>query len=139
MQTRAFAPAALLLALAAPACDIKVGEKGGFSIAPTQGKATDEWVRSYPLPPGGRLEIVNTFGSIEGFPAKGASVEVTAEREIRLGNPEAAEAELKKLQMIEEVGPERVRVQSPASLAGGEGPPVSRPSASTTRSASPLD
>ena len=122
MKPRPFAPVALLLALAAIACDIKVGEKGGFSIEPTQGKANDEWVRSYALPKGGRLEIVNTYGNIDGFPAKGEAVEVTAERELRLGNPEIAQAELMKVMMIEEVGPDRVRVQSPTGLGIPEGP-----------------
>jgi hypothetical protein len=122
MQTRPFAPVALLLALAATACDIKVGEKGGFSIEPTQGKANDEWVRSYTLAKGGRLEIVNTYGNIDGFPAKGEAVEVTAERELRLGNPEIAQQELTKVMMIEEVAPDRVRVQSPTGLGVPEGP-----------------
>jgi hypothetical protein len=122
MKTGRFAPLALLLALAAPACDIKVGEKGGFSIEPTQGKANDEWVRSYSLPKGGRLEIVNTYGSIDGFPANGAAVEVTAERELRLGNPEIAQEQLKQIVMIEEVSPDRVRVQSPTGLGAAEGP-----------------
>jgi DUF4097 and DUF4098 domain-containing protein YvlB len=122
MRTRRFVPLALLLALAAIACDIKVGEKGGFSIEPTQGKANDEWVRSYALPKGGRLEIVNTYGNIDAFAATGDAVEVTAEREFRLGNPEIAQAELKKIMMIEEVAPDRVRVQSPTGLGEAEGP-----------------
>lgn len=122
MTRRLSAPAALLLALVTAACDIKVGEKGGFSIEPTQGKANDEWVRTYSLPKGGRLEIVNTYGSIDAFPAKGDAVEVTAERELRLGNPDIVQEQLKKVAMIEEVTPDRVRVQSPTGLGIGDGP-----------------
>lgn len=112
MPNRLIAPAALLLALTAAACDVKVGE-GGFSIEPAQGKANDEWKRSYTLAAGGKLEISNSFGNIEVFAAKGPQVEVTAARELRMRTPEEAQAALKDIQMIESVSADSVRIETP--------------------------
>lgn len=119
-MTRLIAIACLIPVLTG--CDVKVGEHGlSFDIA--EGKATDEWVRSYALSAGGSLEIVNANGRIEAFPAKGATVEVTARREFRASSDEQAQETLKGTQMIEEVSPDRVRIETPARVFGdGEGP-----------------
>ena len=63
------------------ACDVKVG-KDGLSLDVASGKAADEWTRTYTLPKGGRLEIINVNGVIEVFPATGSQVEVVAKREV---------------------------------------------------------
>ena len=49
----------------AAACDVKVSDKGDVSVDLVNGKATDEWVRTYTIAKGGHLEIVNDKGSIE--------------------------------------------------------------------------
>ena len=57
-------------ALLAGGCDVQVGEKG-FSLDFVQGKAADEWRRTYTLPAGGTLDIVNINGEIEASLAQG--------------------------------------------------------------------
>jgi hypothetical protein len=55
-----------LLAVAAVlacGCDVQVGEKG-FSLDFVHGKAADEWRRTYTLPAGGTLDIVNINGAM---------------------------------------------------------------------------
>ncbi len=64
------------LALGSVACDVKVGEGGGLSVDFAAGKASDEWVRTYDIKPGGRLEIININGQIrcltgDGHPGRG--------------------------------------------------------------------
>jgi hypothetical protein len=92
------------------ACDIKVGE-GGFSVDVASGKATDEWTRTYELAKGGRVEVINVNGVIEVFPATGSEIEVVAKREVRTRTDEEAKARLAKAEMVEDVGPDHVRVQ----------------------------
>lgn len=119
MTIRPIAPAIVLLALASAGCDIKVGEGGNLSVGVAEGKATDEWVRRYPMNPAGKVEIINTFGSIEVFKVTGAELEVTAARELRLRTPEEAQAALKDLQMIESASADLVRIESPTQNAAG--------------------
>ena len=101
---------AICLALVSPACDVKVGE-GGVSVDFTAGKATDEWVRSYDINPGGELNIVNVSGGIVASLSSGTKVEVRAVREARAGSEEASRELLRKAEMREEVTPERVSIQ----------------------------
>jgi ribosomal protein S28E/S33 len=124
MKTRTFT--VLLLALAATACDIKVGEKGGLSFDIAEGKATDEWTRTYTVAPGGTFEIVNRIGDIKVSPAKGAAIEVTALRTLRSGSFEESQASLKTTQMIEEVAPDRVHIQTPERPDGQKEGPFGR-------------
>ena len=102
----------LCLALVSIACDVKVGETG-LSVDFTAGKATDEWVRSYDIKPGGRLDISNVNGQIEASPSPGTKVEVRAVREARAGNEEASREMLQKTEMREEVTPDGVSIQGP--------------------------
>jgi hypothetical protein len=92
------------------ACDIKVGE-GGLSVDVASGKATDEWTRAYTLAKGGRVEVINVNGVIEVFPATGSAVEIVAKREVRTRTDDEAKARLAKTEMVEDVGPDHVRVQ----------------------------
>ena len=94
------------------ACDIKVSKEGDVSVEPASGKASDEWRRTYTLPKGGRLEIINVNGAIEVFPASGAEVEVLARREVRTRTEEEAKARLARAEMIEDVGPDHVKIQA---------------------------
>jgi Putative adhesin len=102
----------LCLAIVSMACDVKVGE-GGLSVDFTAGKATDEWVRSYDIKPGGRLDIINVNGQIEASLSSGTKVEVRAIREARAGSEEASREMLQKTEMREEVTPDRVSIQIP--------------------------
>jgi hypothetical protein len=100
------------LAGAGIACDIKVSKEGDVSVDVASGKASDEWKRSYTLPKGGRFEIVNVNGVIEVYPATGPQVEVLARREVRTRTDEEARARLAKALMIEDVGPDHVRIEA---------------------------
>jgi len=107
----------LLAALAGAACDIQVGDKG-VSLGITQGKATDEWVRTYSLPPGGRFEINNINGGITVQPSDGRQVEVRVERTARASTDEAARAMLEGVVMGETVSPDRVRIDTGGAGSG---------------------
>jgi hypothetical protein len=100
--------AALLLSTG---CDVQVSDKG-VSLDIVEGKASDEWTRTYTLPKEGRLEIVNPNGLIEAFPATGANVEVRVTREVRSRSDEAARELLKQVSINEEVAPDRVKIET---------------------------
>jgi hypothetical protein len=101
-----------LVAAALAACDVKVTENG-LDVDVVQGRASDEWTRTYDLPKGGRLDIVSIDGGIEAFPAAGSQVEVRVRRQVQSRSDEAARELLAKVAIKEEVGPDRVRVESP--------------------------
>ena len=111
----------LSLALASVACDVKVGEGGGLSVDFAAGKASDEWVRTYDIKPGGHLHIINTNGQIQALPATGSQVEVRAIREARAGSEEASRELLKKTEMREEVTPDGVTIETPEGQGRGRG------------------
>jgi hypothetical protein len=94
------------------ACDIKVSKEGDVSVDVASGKASDDWKRTYSLPKGGRLEVTNVNGVIEVFPASGSQIEVVAHREVRTRTEEEAKARLAKAEMIEEVGPDHVKIEA---------------------------
>ena len=100
------------LVSAGVACDIKVSKEGDVSVDVASGKASDEWRRTYSLPKGGRLEIINVNGMIEVNPATGSQVEVVARREVRTRTEEEAKARLAKAEMLEDVGPDHVKVEA---------------------------
>jgi len=93
------------------ACDVKVG-KEGVSVDVAHGRASDEWKRTYSLKPGGRLDIVNVSGEITVLASEGAGVEVVASREARAATDELAQEALQKAQIVEQVSPDRVSVES---------------------------
>jgi hypothetical protein len=97
---------------AGTACDIQVSKQGDVAVGVASGKASDEWQRTYSLPKGGRLEIINVTGKIEVSPATGPQVEVWAHREVRTRSEEEAKARLAKAQMLEDVGPDHVRIEA---------------------------
>ena len=109
------------LALVSAACDVKVGENGGVSVDFAGGKATDEWVRTYDLKPGGRLDIINVNGTIAASPSSGPTVEVRATREAHAGSEEASRELLQKTEMREEIMPDRVTIRGPEGQERGFG------------------
>ena len=99
--------AAVLLPLAAAA--------GGCEMAvhhDLAGRATDEWTRTYPLSPGGGIEIVNTNGRIQIEGADIDTVEIRAERIAKAPTDEAARDLLPRIEINEEVAPDRIRVET---------------------------
>jgi hypothetical protein len=118
MLPAGFALAALLVATAA--CDVSVGE-GGFSMDLARASVKDTWTRSYPLEAGGRLELINVNGRINAAPADGQTVELVAERTAKGSTEEAARKLLDQIEMREEVGPSRVRVEVRAPRSFGTG------------------
>jgi DUF4097 and DUF4098 domain-containing protein YvlB len=112
MMSRLVGIAGLLGALClVMACDVKVGQNG-VSVDVAHGKATDEWKRTYTLKPGGRLDIVNVSGQITVAPADGHDVEIVATREANAPTDEAAAELLKKAEMVEQVTPDHVSIES---------------------------
>ena len=108
------------------ACDIKVSKEGDVSVDVASGKASDEWKRTYSLPKGGHLEIINVNGLIEVFPATGPQIEVLARREVRTRTEEEAKARLAKAEMIEDVGPDHVKIQAKPNDQGASFGPHGR-------------
>ncbi len=84
----------------------------------SKGKAQDQWSRTYQLP-SGELEIVNTNGTIEVVGGEGVDVQVVAERTARGATDEDAKKVLAELQIVEESGTNRVRLETKAP--SGEG------------------
>jgi len=105
----------------AAACDVRVSDKGGVSVDLVNGKATDEWARTYTIAKGGRLEIVNANGAIDVGRSNGSAVEVRAMRAVRDDSDEAAIALLRGVEMNEQVSPERVRIEARTPTGGGRG------------------
>jgi hypothetical protein len=97
---------------AGTACDIQVSKQGDVAVGVASGKASDEWQRSYSLPKGGRLEIINVNGKIEVSPASGSQIDVWAYREVRTRSEEEAKARLAKAQILEDVGQDHVRIEA---------------------------
>src|SRR5262245_45058445 len=95
-----FLPIALVLG----GCDM--------GMAHLAGRATDEWTHTYPIGAGGEIRIVNTNGRIEVEPADGAEVVVRAERIAKAATDEGARELLPRINIKEEVSPERVSIQT---------------------------
>jgi len=124
MRTKfAFLGLVLAIGFSVSACDIKAGADGsGFSMGIATGQAADTWTRSYPVAAGGRLELINVNGRIDAEPASGAAIEVSAKRTAKASTDEGAKEVLASIEMREEVGENRVRVEvRPPRLSGFSG------------------
>jgi hypothetical protein len=110
-----------LVALVLGACDIAVNGDGGMHFA-IGAQAQDEWSRTYKLSPGARLELINVNGRIVAEPGAGDTVEVKAERTGKGASDAAAKDALARIEMREEVGDNRVRIEVRAPrFSGGAG------------------
>ncbi len=98
-------------------CDVMVG-MGGFG-----GKevAKNEWTKTFTLPAGGQLEIVNVSGAIRTEASDGAVVDVVANRSARATTLEAAKDLLQRIEIREDTsaGGVRLEVRPPTGLSGG--------------------
>ena len=108
----AFAFAAVLAAAVAPACDVRVNDKGVSLNVNEGGRAEDTWTRSYTVSKAGRFELDATFAGVELLPATGNTIEVVATRNVRGTSDQAAKDLLARIEMKEEVAPDRVRLQA---------------------------
>jgi len=112
----------LVVGISLAACDIKAGTEGGFSLGIATGQSADTWTRTYTVAPGARLELINVNGRIDAEPATGAAIEVSAKRTAKASTDEAAKEVLASIEMREEVGDNRVRVEvRPPRLSGLSG------------------
>ncbi|MGD9904471.1 MAG: DUF4097 domain-containing protein [Vicinamibacterales bacterium] len=98
--------------VAVAGCEVRAGGDGDFSFGVWQGSAEDTWERTYEVTPGGRVEILNVNGEIRAEASPEGPVQVRAERRVRAGSDEAAREQLARLELREEVGPSRVRVET---------------------------
>jgi hypothetical protein len=101
-----------LAVVAASACDVVV------TSMEAKGKAEDQWAKTYQLA-SGELEIVNTNGSIEVVGSEGTEVKVVAERTARGATDEDARNVLAGLQIAEDVGANRIRLETKAPAGQG--------------------
>lgn len=98
--------AVLVTSIAAvSACDVVV------TSLESKGRAQDQWNRTYPLA-SGELEIVNPNGSIDVTGADGTQVEVVAERIAKGATDEDAKKILDQLQIGEDIGAARIRLET---------------------------
>jgi hypothetical protein len=104
-----------------PGCDVKVNDNG-MSFDVTNGRANDEWKRTYTLPKGGRLEIVSGGGPVNVSRASGSTVEIHIIRESRASTDEAARQALGEETISDEVTPDRVKVQTTRPRGDNSGP-----------------
>jgi hypothetical protein len=75
-------------------------------------RATDEWIRTYPLAAGGEVRIVNTNGKIDIEGTDGSTVEVKAERIARGTSDAAARELLPRIVIKEEHTPDLVSLET---------------------------
>src|SRR5579884_4280976 len=76
------------------------------------GRASDEWTRTYPLASGAELRVGNTNGRIEVEGVDGNTVEVRAERIAKATTDAAAKELLPRIKIDEDVRPDRVDVHT---------------------------
>ena len=101
-------------------CDIAVDGDGGLSLRRRARKAQDEWTRSYKVAPGGRLELINVNGRITAEASDGDTRRSPGRAHApRRSSDERARELLGKIEMREEVGDARVRVEVRAPRCSG--------------------
>jgi hypothetical protein len=81
------------------------------------GRATDEWTHTYPLAAGGQVRIGNTNGKVEIEGTDGNTVEIRAERIARGVTDTAAQELLPRIEIKEDIRPDRVSVET-ARMSG---------------------
>jgi hypothetical protein len=105
-----FAPAVLVLSLAASGCDV--------AFSNFREEESDTWTRTYPLSTGGRVEIGNTNGFIEVVTGSGQNVDVKAQRVARAASKERAKELLGKAVIREEVSADLVKLYTERPQGG---------------------
>ena len=101
------------------ACDVTIKD-GDVSFNHFQGQAVREFKRTYPITPGGRVEIVNSNGPIVVTAGEAGSVEVTAVMTARAITDDRAQEVLAAAKIEEAAEPDHVRVATVrANRSGG--------------------
>lgn len=93
--------ALLVCAATGAACNLQIS---------TDVEAKDQWTRSYPITENGSLSIVTGNGKVTVESADIKTIEVWAERIVRAGTEQAANDQLKAIDMRENVSPDRVSI-----------------------------
>src|SRR5580704_10616971 len=75
-------------------------------------RASDEWRRTYPLAVNGELQVVNSNGKLEVEGVEGDMVEVRAERIARAATEAAARELLPRIEITEDVRPDRDAIET---------------------------
>jgi DUF4097 and DUF4098 domain-containing protein YvlB len=109
-----------LSATGAAACDISIGDTG-FNVGMASNKATETWTRNYDVAARGQFEVVNTNGLVEVLQGTGSKVEVSAEKIAKASSDEAAKDLLRKIEIIETVKPDSVRLETKTPKTFGSG------------------
>ena len=100
----------VLAAAAASACEL--------AFSHLSAEARDEWTKTFDLSADGRVEIVNTNGTIEVEPSRDGKVHVRAERVAKGGTEDGAREVLKRVEIKDTVEPGLVRVETKAPSGG---------------------
>jgi hypothetical protein len=82
-------------------------------------RETAEWRKTYPLQAGGRVEITNVNGLIEVTPSSGNTVEVVALKSARAESADAAKQALARIEILEEVSPAEIKLETRMPRGGG--------------------
>jgi DUF4097 and DUF4098 domain-containing protein YvlB len=101
LRRRLLAPALLLSVATGAACNLQIS---------TDVEAKDQWTRQYPISATGALSITNGNGTVTLEATDGQTIEVWAERIVRAGTEEAANEQLKLIDMREEASADRVSI-----------------------------
>ncbi len=88
-----------------------VGTACGLQLS-TDVEAKDQWTRSYPISSTGTLSITSGNGRVTMEAADIETIEISAERIVRASTEEAANEQLKLIDMKEEVSADRVSLDS---------------------------
>jgi hypothetical protein len=95
----------------AMACDVSVKD-GNISFDLVTGKAADDTTRTYTIAPDGMLEIDNRSGSIDVNPSDAPQLEIDITKQAEARSDEAARALLTQIEIVEERGPDRIRLET---------------------------
>src|SRR5436190_9253694 len=99
----------LCLAVSAAACNVQVGEKC-MSVGVASETASEEWMRSYALPPGGRLEVASFNGPLDVTGTSDRQVEVKISRQATAMSKQAAADALASSTIVEEAASDHVSI-----------------------------
>ena len=108
-------------AAAAVALPVLLAAVSGCDIATAhfRVKETAEWRKTYELPASGRVEVHNVNGRIEVLPSDGRTVEVVAVKSARGSSADAARAALGKIEIVENVGADVIRLETKLPRTSG--------------------
>jgi hypothetical protein len=93
---------------------------GACNVVSLTAEATETWTRHYPLAQGGSLDIRNTNGRTEVLAGDGDAVDVTATKTARAMSDEGARDALRRIEISETVGADRIAIDSSEHNVGFE-------------------